>query len=179
MRRRRPRRGSRLENGRNAKLVWIGCCVLSLLLVLLIIPSTAYNVSESGRQSAADVVADDTALVGLVKASSIEEGQQSWMVTTGNNFSQVAVEVTLELTPPSRSEGNLVVDGIDVGNSTTHTLQPGDQKDISACFTDNGDGIPDHATFNATFSGTTTVVSGSIDQRNVSIVDTESETLDC
>lgn len=159
--------------------MWVGFCASSLLLVLLVAPSASYNVAEFGRQNGADVGDDDTALVGLQKASSIEEGQESRMVTVANNFNQTEIRVTVELTPPSRSEGSLVVGGIDEGNSTQFTLQPGDLQDIDACFTDDGDGVPDAATFNATFSGTETTVSGSIDQRSVPIVDNESETLDC
>lgn len=167
-----------MGDGRRAKLLWIGFCVSSLLLVMVIAPSTAYNVAEFGRQSGTDVVADDTALVALQKAPSIEEGQESRMVTVGNNFSQTELQLTVELTPPSRSEGDLVVNGSKT-NSTQFTLQPGNQQDITACFTDDGDGVPAMATFNVTFSGTGTAVSGSIDQRNVSIVDNETESNDC
>jgi hypothetical protein len=178
MRRRRTRRRKRTGRGRKAKLLWTGFCVSALLVILVIAPSTAYNVAEFDRQSGADVVADDTALVGLQKASSIEEGQETRMVTVGNNFSQTDIEVTVELTPPSRSEGNLVING-NKTNATQFTIQPGEQQDINACFTDDGDGVPDEATFNATFNGLNTAVSGSIGQRNVSIVDNKSESNDC
>lgn len=168
-----------MGSGRKAKLMWIGFCVSSLLLALLIAPSTAYNVAEFGRQNGVDVAADDTALVGLEKASSIEEGQESRMVTVVNNFGQTEIQATVELTPPSRSEGNLVVNGTDEGNSYQFTLQPGSQQNISACFTDGGTGVPEDATFNATFSGTGTTTSGNIDQRNVPIVDNKTEATDC
>lgn len=179
MRRRRPRRRKRTESGRKAKLVWIGFCISSLLLALLIAPSTAYNVAEFGRQNGADVVGDDTALVGLEKPSSIEEGQESRMVTVANNFDQTEIRTTVELTPPSRSEGRLVVNGSDEGNSYQVTLQPSDTQDISACFTDDGSGVPDAATFNATFTAVDSAVSGEVSQRNVSIVDEVTESTDC
>lgn len=178
MRRRRTRQRKRAGNGRRAKLLWIGFCVSSLLLVLVIAPSTAYNVAEFGRHSGTDVVADDTALMALQKATSIEEGQESRMMTVGNNFTQTELQVTVELTPPSRSEGDLVVNGSKT-KSTQFALQPGNQQDITVCFTDDGSGVPNKATFNVTFSGTGTAVSGSIDQRNVSIVDNEVESNDC
>lgn len=167
-----------MRDVRKAKLLWIGFCISSLLLVLVIAPSTAYNVAEFGRQSGTNVVADDTALVGLPKATSIEEGQEDRMVTVGNNFSQAELQVTVELTAPSRSEGNLVVNGSKT-NSTQFTLQPGNQQDINVCFTDDGNGVPDKATFNMTFTGTGTAVSGNINQRGVPIVDNETESNDC
>jgi hypothetical protein len=168
-----------MGGGGKAKLVRIGFCLSSLLLVLLIAPSTAYNVAEFGRQNGVDVVADDTAVVGLEKASHIEEGQESPMVTVVNNFSRIEIQATVELTPPSRSEGYLVVNGSNEGNAYQFTLQPSDIQDISACFTDDGDGVPAEATFNVTFSATGTAVSGDIDQRNVQIVDKETELTNC
>lgn len=167
-----------MGTGRRAKLLWVGFCVSSLLLVLVIAPSTAYNVAEFGRGSGTNVVADDTALVGLQKPASIEEGQEVRMVTVGNSFSQTELEVTVQLTTPSRSEGDIVVNGTKT-NSTQFTLQPGNQRDISVCFTDDGSGVPDETTFNVSFSGIGTAVSGNITHRGVSIIDNETESNDC
>lgn len=167
-----------MGTGWRAKLLWVGFCVSSLLLVLVIAPSTAYNVAEFGRGSGTNVVADDTALVGLQKPASIEEGQEVRMVTVGNSFSQTELEVTVQLTTPSRSEGDIVVNGSKT-NSTQFTLQPGNQQDISVCFTDDGSGVPDEATFDVSFSGIGTAVSGNITQRGVSIIDNETESNDC
>lgn len=159
--------------------MWMGFCISSLLLAVLVAPSTSYSVAEFGRQNGANVSGDNTALVGLEKASSIEEGQESRMVTVENNFGQAAIEVTVELTPPSRSEGDLIVNGSEEGNATRFTLQPGYQQAISACFVDDGNGVSEAATFNATFVGTGTSVSGEIGQRSIPIVDQKNESTDC
>lgn len=172
---RRKRRGGE----RKATLVWAGFCLSSLLVMLLVTPSASYSVAEFGRQGGVDVAADDAAVVGLQKASSIEEGQESRMVTVVNNFGGTDLQLTVELTPPSRGEGNLVVNGTDQGNAYQFTLQPDGQRDVGACFTADANGVPDAATFNATFSATGSDVSGTIEQRSVPIVDDQTESVDC
>lgn len=179
MSRRGRRRSHRRGSGRKAELVWVGFCLSSLLVALLVTPSASYSVAEFGRQGGVDVAADDGAVVGLQKASSIEEGQESRMVTVANNFGGTDIQLTVELTPPSRGEGNLVVNGTDEGNAYQFTLQPDGQRDVGACFTADENGVPDAATFNVTFSATGSDVSGSIEGRSVPIVDDQTESVDC
>lgn len=176
---RRLRRRKQTKRGRKAKLVWTGFCISSLLLVLLVAPSTSYNVAEFGRQNGVDVTTDDTALVGLQKAASIEEGQESRFVTVENNFGQTEIQLTVELTPPSRSEGHLVVNGTNEGNAYQFTLLSTGTQDVSACFVDDSDGIPADVTFNTTFSGTSSAVSGTLEERAVPIVNEQSESTKC
>ena len=179
MKRQQRRRQKSRSNGGKAKFVWAGFCLSSLLIMLLIVPSAAYNVTEFDRENGVDVATDENALVGLQKASSIEEGQASQMVTVVNNFRKTNIQATVELTPPSRSEGKLVVNGTDQGDDYQFSLQPGGTQDISACFSADETGVPDNATFNATFNARDTTVTGNIDQRNVSIVNGETESVKC
>lgn len=179
MSRRRPSRQTRRTSGQKAKLVWIGFCISVLLLVLIVTPSASYNVAKFGRQSGVDVAADDTALIGLQKASSVEEGQEDRLVTIENNFGQTATQITIQLTPPSRSEGYLLINGSNVGDSYQFTLQSGAQQDVSACFTADGNGVPAAATFNTTFSATDSTISGELVERSVPIVDNKTESTNC
>lgn len=148
-------------------LVVIG---LALLTASVVVPTSPYAVGDAGRPGGLDVSDDDTALVGLPKADGVDSGDTEWLVTVGNNFSQVELDVTVALTPPSRTEAYIGVDGTYYENETQFVLGAGASQDVDVCVDDDFS-IPEYVTFNVTSAGTGSDVSGRIDERRVPVTD--------
>lgn len=178
MTRRKRRRGSR-RNSNRAKILWVGFCITSLLIVLFVAPSGLYNTAEAPRGGSVNVVNDSEAVIGLDKANEIEEGQVSDFVNVTNQFSDATLTITVELTGDTRDSAYLSVGGSNVGNSHQFTANPGDTEDINICVGDGLLGSSTNATFNATATASTTNIDADIQQRGVSVVDQQTELVNC
>ncbi|MFB6303930.1 MAG: hypothetical protein ABEH47_02090 [Haloferacaceae archaeon] len=97
-----------------------------LVLVLLAAgavttPSQSYTTGTVDADMAADVVVDEDAVLSLDLAADVKTGATERLVTTTNYVGQ-SVTVTVTLTDGSGSYGDLVVDGTNVGDSTSFSL---------------------------------------------------------
>lgn len=111
---RRPARGGR----------WTVALVCWSLLVLACWQgalASSYTTGAVPRGSAVDVVGDSTAVVGVGTNASVRINETDRLVTVSSRFGR-SVTVTVRLRAGSTDVGDLVVDGVVVGDAATFEL---------------------------------------------------------
>lgn len=101
----------------------LGVGLIGLIVVLLLGPSLAYSQMNAGRQANADVVSDDSGVLGLVVNGTVQNCQRQDLVDVTNHFTQ-SLDVTVSLADGSIGTLYNTVNS-DSGDSVTFTLTSG------------------------------------------------------
>lgn len=120
-RRRTPTRGSRR---RPSPAAVIG---LLLLLALVAVPAASMTQAVLGRSAASDVVDDPSGAVGLDVADAVTKNSVDPLVNVTNNF---GVDLSVTVTLQDGSDGDLYLDGTNVGDQVTFTVVSGDTRTV-------------------------------------------------
>jgi hypothetical protein len=108
------------------------------------------------RAGNTDVVTDDSGAVGLDVAGTVTQNETGRLVNVTDQV-QGDISVTVALRENSTGEGDLVVDGTVVGNETSVSLIPGEERRIDVSVGGNATGDID---FDVTASGAGTTFEG-------------------
>lgn len=92
-------------------------------------PTVAFDAAVLERESGAEVVADENGVLSLDVAADVHTGTTEQLVNTSNDLAS-DVSVTVTVTSAATDYGDLIVDGTNVGDSTTYTLVSGDAQRV-------------------------------------------------
>ena len=127
--REKKRRRARAKSGLYTWTSFLYTAILILLVVFVVFNSTTYSTGELFRPSSADIGTDEDAVIGLELPSEVEAGTTSPLVSVRNNFDSTK-DFTLTLTGATAANGDIVIDGINRGDSHTMTLAAAGEKVI-------------------------------------------------
>lgn len=118
--RRRPTRGSRYP--RPAAVFG-----LLVLLALLALPAASMTQASLQRDANTNVVTDPSGAVGLDVAGSVTKNTVEPLVNVTNNF---AIDLSVTVTLQDGADGDLYLDGTNVGDQVTFTVVSGDVRTV-------------------------------------------------
>lgn len=101
--------------------------VLAVLVATAAVPSSSFTTGSLDRGGDIDVVDDPSGVVGLDVAPGVTNGSVDPLVNVTNNFGRT---VTVTVTLQDGSDGDLYVDGTNVGDEASVTLDPGQRQQI-------------------------------------------------
>lgn len=118
---------------------WAVCllAVAGFLAATTVLPAASFDTGEVGRESGLDVADDDGAVQSLDTVTSVRVGETDPLTNVTNNFGR-SVTVTVSLRDDATHLGDLVVDGVVVGNRTSFTLDAGATERVSLAVPDDG-----------------------------------------
>ncbi len=152
MSRRRSQRRDRRRGGR----AWVRLLVLVLLcssVVGIALDGTAaFDAAALEREPGADVVTDENGVLSLDVAADVHTGTTENLVDTSNSLDS-DVSVTVRVTGAATDYGDLVVDGTNVGDSTTFTLTSGDAQQVEFQTVCDSGVVGEAVTFNVSVDG--------------------------
>ncbi|MFB6185743.1 MAG: hypothetical protein ABEI86_02605, partial [Halobacteriaceae archaeon] len=126
------RRRSRRRTRSTITRLLIGI-ILSTILIIGIFgmfgPTASFQSSKLTRPEKVDVVDDGKAILSLNITGSVTIGDTERLVTSTNPLQQ-NITVTVSLSGGSSDYGTLIIDGENVGDSTTFTLKPDESTTI-------------------------------------------------
>lgn len=92
-------------------------------------PSGAFTSTDVPRSSGFDAVDDADGIVGLAVASDVSISKTDWLVNVTNNRAQ-SVTVTVSLDPSATDVGDLVVNGVNQGNTASFSVASGGMQTV-------------------------------------------------
>lgn len=116
------RRHPRCERSTSRLPLWVLAAGVFGVLVFGLTPAGLATTGQFDRDATADVVMDDNGVLALDVAPSVRKNQVDPLVNVTNNYG-VAVSVTVAL--QDGSDGDLYLDGANVGDQATFTLSAG------------------------------------------------------
>lgn len=115
--------------------------------------ATSFTAGDASRNSGVDVVSDDQGALALDVASAVHVNSTDPLVNVSNQLGQ-DVTVTVALRDDSDHVGDLVVDGANVGNSTSFALAQGETQTVEIEIPDDESLTDETASFSVDASGT-------------------------
>lgn len=135
--------------------------VVAVLVAMATVPSSSFTNGSLERGDDIDVVDDPSGVIGLDVAAGVTNDSVDPLVNATNHFGRtVTVTVTLE----TGSDGDLYVDGTNVGDEASVTLDPGQRQRIDVKATS---GAGSSLAFDA--SAVTTGFSGNFPTRSTDV----------
>lgn len=146
------RRGRRGRGRRRLARVAFAAVLVSGLLVGLD-AGAAFQTATVERQSGADVVSDADGVVSLDVDGEVRTGAVDRLVNTSNDIDR-QLTVTVALTGDADDQGDLVVNGTNIGDSTTYTLADGESERVAFDAPCDSSLVDDAVTFEVSVEGT-------------------------
>lgn len=152
----RARPSRRAPSGRSPLFV-----VLVALVVLAAsfagLATSAVSMQTNERTVGTDVVDDAVGILGLEVAETVTIGKRDRLLDVTNRL-QTDVTVTIGLHASATDKGELVVDGVPQGNTTSFTLSAGSTRQIDIDVVDGQEQLGEEISFDVTASAPGTFV---------------------
>lgn len=114
--------------------------------------TVAFDAAVLERESGAEVAADEHGVLSLDVAADVHTGTTERLVNTSNDLAS-DVSVTVTVTGAATDYGDLILDGTNVGDSTTYTLVSGDAQRVDFQTVCDGGIVGEDVTFNVSVEG--------------------------